>query len=206
MMVLGIILAVFIVLLVLPVGVGVAYDDQAGPQVRLLAGPVKILVYPRKKKEHPKKKSKKKAQPKPEQEPKPQEQPKKSSFTVQDCLAFLRLFSDMTASLKRKLVLEVLTVHVTFGGKDAASIALNYGRAWALIGILTPVIENNFSVKSRDIQAFCDYTEEKMGIEVLFAVRMRIGQMMALGIRAGIELLKIMKEKKRRCSNESSSS
>ena len=88
MMVLGIILAVFIVLLVLPVGVGVAYDDQAGPQVRLLAGPVKILVYPIKKKEHPKKKSKKKAQPKPEQEPKPQEQPKKSSFTVQDCLAF----------------------------------------------------------------------------------------------------------------------
>lgn len=65
MMVLGIILAVFIVLLVLPVGVGVAYDDQAGPQVRLLAGPVKILVYPRKKRNILKKRAKKKPSPSP---------------------------------------------------------------------------------------------------------------------------------------------
>jgi len=198
-MVLAAVLAVLLLLLYLPVGTEVFYDET-GPRLKLLAGPVKILLYPRKKKKHPKKK-------KPEPPSVKEEEPlkEKTRFTLQDLSSFLHLLTELTRKLKKKLVIERLELHVAVGGKDAASAALGYGRAWAAIGAVTPVLENNFKIKKRDIQAFCNYTEEKTQFRLLFRVRMRVGQMMALGIWAGVGFLKIILEKKRRCRNESSS-
>ena len=59
-------LAVLILLAVLPLGVSVLYDSE-GPLVRVIAGPLKIKVFPLPKKEKKEKKKKeKKADPKAE--------------------------------------------------------------------------------------------------------------------------------------------
>ena len=66
-------LGILILLAVLPLGVSVAYDAD-GAVVKVIAGPVKITLFPRPKKENKPKKKKDKKSPKAEETP--QEQPK----------------------------------------------------------------------------------------------------------------------------------
>ena len=205
-------LGILVLLAVLPLGVSVKYNAD-GPLVRVIAGPVKITVFPLPKKEKKPKKDKKKKdkqeppaeEPAP-QNPKPPAQPKKKepkkekggSWTdflplVKEALRFLNNF-------RRKLRLDVLELKLIMAGDDPCDLAVNYGRAWAAVGNLMPQLERIFVIKKRDIQVECDFTASETLVIARLDLTITLGRLLSavvvFGVRALIEFLKIKKKRK----------
>ena len=205
-------LGILVLLAVLPLGVSVKYNAD-GPLVRVIAGPVKITVFPLPKKEKKPKKDKKKKdkqetpaeEPAP-QNPKPPAQPKKKepkkekggSWTdflplVKEALRFLNNF-------RRKLRLNVLELKLIMAGDDPCDLAVNYGRAWAAVGNLMPQLERIFVIKKRDIQVECDFTASETLVIARLDLTITLGRLLSavvvFGVRALIEFLKIKNKRK----------
>ena len=136
---------------------------------------------------------------------------------VDSALRALNILSDTLGNLRRKLRLEELTLHVTFSGADPAKAAISYGRAWAAIGAMTPLLERLFVIKKRDIQPTLDYNEKEMKIEgrvvltitigriVSLALR-AVGRVLSLGISAGFRFLRLQRKYKKAVQKNESSS
>ena len=118
-------------------------------------------------------------------------------LTLQDILAFVDLACDTLGDLRRKLRVEVLVLHVTLDGSDPAKAAILYGRAWALIGMLSPKLEQLFVIKKRDIQPVLDYNEKEMKVDAHLALTITIGRAVSLAARAGVRFLKLWLNKKK---------
>ena len=196
--VLGIVLAVFVLIGCIPVGVDARYHENA-LALRLKIGFFTMQVLPakpKKKKAAPKKEKSapKNAAAKPA---KPKKQFQMPKLTLQDILALADLACDTLGNLRRKLRVEVLVLHVTLGGSDPAKAAILYGRAWALIGMLNPKLEQLFVIKKRDIQPVLDYNEKEMKVDAHLALTITIGRAISLAGRAGVRFLKLWLNKKK---------
>lgn len=196
--VLGIVLAVFVLIGCIPVGVDARYHENA-LALRLKIGFFTMQVLPakpKKKKAAPKKEKSapKNAAAKPA---KPKKQFQMPKLTLQDILALADLACDTLGNLRRKLRVEVLVLHVTLGGSDPAKAAILYGRAWALIGMLNPKLEQLFVIKKRDIQPVLDYNEKEMKVDAHLALTITIGRAVSLAARAGVRFLKLWLNKKK---------
>ena len=196
--VLGIIAAVFVLIGCIPVGVDARYHENA-LALRLKIGFFTMQVLPakpKKKKAAPKKEKSapKNAAAKPA---KPKKQFQMPKLTLQDILALADLACDTLGNLRRKLRVEVLMLHVTLGGSDPAKAAILYGRAWALIGMLNPKLEQLFVIKKRDIQPVLDYNEKEMKVDAHLALTITIGRAISLAGRAGVRFLKLWLNKKK---------
>ena len=128
---------------------------------------------------------------------KPKKQFQMPKLTLQDILALADLACDTLGNLRRKLRVEVLVLHVTLGGSDPAKAAILYGRAWALIGMLNPKLEQLFVIKKRDIQPILDYNEKEMKVDAHLALTITIGRAISLAGRAGVRFLKLWLNKKK---------
>ncbi len=98
--------------------------------------------------------------------------------------------------IRRKLIMKDLVLYLTVGGQgeDAAKAAILYGRAWAAVGALTPVLEKTFHIKNRDIQVNIDFLQPENVIYAKATILFRIGDILWIalnhGFRAGIAFLK----------------
>ena len=196
--VLGIIAAVFVLIGCIPVGVDARYHENA-LALRLKIGFFTMQVLPAKpKKKKAEAKKKKPAAKKQDAKPaKPKKQFQMPQLTLQDILALADLACDTLGNLRRKLRVEVLVLHVTLGGSDPAKAAILYGRAWALIGMLNPKLEQLFVIKKRDIQPILDYNEKEMKVDAHLALTITIGRAISLAVRAGVRFLKLWLNKKK---------
>lgn len=216
-------LGVVILLAVLPLGVSVKYNSE-GPLVRVILGPLKITVFPLPKKKKKDKKTKKKGQnpqtqeqtqpesPKPVQAepiprnpsppPKPKEKKPKEEKggSLLDFLPLVKLVFDFLGDFRRKLRLDVLELKLIMAGGDPASLAINYGRAWAAVGNLLPQLDRLFIIKKRDIEVECDFTASETLVIARLDLTITLGRILALvlgyAIRALITFLKIQKKRK----------
>ena len=190
----GIVLAVFVLIGCIPVGVDASYREN-GLALRLKIGLFKLQVLPAKeKKKKPKPKAKKPAANKPDAKPeKPKKQGSMPKLTLSDILAL--------GNLRRKLRVEVLVLHVTLDGSDPAKAAMLYGRVWAALGALTPKLEQLFVIKKRDIQPILDYNEKKMKLDAQLVLTITIGRAICLALRALVRFLKLWLNKKKAVSN-----
>lgn len=184
----------------IPVGVDAAYN-QEGYYVKLKIWLFRVTLLPRPEKPKRAKKQKKKAK----QEKKPEasgdqpEKPKKASPLpggVDGILSLVQLGCDVLGDLRRKLRVDKLYLHVIFGG-DAAKAAMNYGRAWALIGALTPMLERIFIIRERDMQPELRYEQSGMAVDARLVMSITIGRSLALALRAGVKFLKLMNKNKK---------
>lgn len=198
-MILLLIFAVLFLIGCIPVGVSALYREEQ-LTVKLKIGLLRLQVLPGKEKPAKKPKKPKKKQEKPKN-PQPKTagagEKKKGSNLLPNglwsVLDYLQLLSDTLGNLRRKLRLEVLTLHATFGGDDPAKAAMSYGRAWAAVGALEPWLDRLFVIKKRDIRPILDYNVEKQTIDGQLTLTITIGRALALGIRAGFGFLKIFK-------------
>ena len=196
----GIVIAVFVLIGCIPVGVDARYLENE-LSLRLKIGLLKVQVLPakpKKKKAAPKKEKtaqkKAAASEKPE---KPKTQFSMPKLTVSDILALVNLACDTLGNLRRKLRVEVLMLHVVLGGDDPAKAAMQYGSAWAVIGMLNPKLDQLFVIKKRDIQPFFDYNETETKISAQLALTITIGRALSLGLTAGVRFLKLWINKKK---------
>lgn len=192
----------------IPVGVDAGYSPD-GYYVKLKIWLLRFTLLPRpeKQKQTPKKKPVEKPK-KAEKTAEPAKQKKKSSFVpggLDGIFSLVQLGCDVLGDLRRKLRVEKLTLHVRFGG-DAAKAAMNYGRAWAAIGALTPMLDRIFVIRERTLCPELCYEQEGMTVEARLVMTITIGRALSLALRAGVKFLKFMaNNKKGGAKNEPSS-
>lgn len=205
----GIFFACLVVLALLPLGIRASYGE-AGFEARVIAGPVKITLFPRKKRkkkpktadslekttqETTKASSEKK---RPETETTEKDEPGlQSGGSLERFVPWIRLGLDFLGALRRKIRLDNLYLHVVLAGDDPCDLAVNYGRAWAAVGDLLPKLERIFVIRKRDIQVGCDFTAEKITVAARGDMTMTLGRTLCLGTIYGIRALKIFLTMKR---------
>lgn len=201
--------AVLLVLALIPLGIRVSFDS-GGFVARVIVGPVKITVFPMKKRE---KKPKKEATEKVEtqkkanasetkkeksQEKAKEEAPAQAGGSLEKFLPLIRLGLDFLGDFRRKIRLNNLYLHVVLAGDDPCDLAVNYGRAWAAIGNLMPSLERLFVIKKRDIQVSCDFAGTEISVAAKGDMTITLGRALCLGVRYGIRALKIFLTMKRK--------
>lgn len=191
-------LGILTLIAMLPVGVSVNYDED-GPKASIMAGPFYIPVYPVKKKEKTEKKPKVKKQNTVKSSGTKKEK-KKNGGSIQDFLPILDLILDLISAFGRKLRVDHLTLKLILSGDDPSDLAVNYGRGWALLGNLMPLLEKAFVIKKRDLEVACDFLEEKTTMIARLDISITIGRLLSLAVVHGIpiirEFLKVMNKRK----------
>ena len=194
-------LGVLVLIAILPVGASVFYDED-GFRAFVLAGPIRIPVFPVKKKEkkqkpkkEPKKQTSAKAAPK-KAEPKQ----KKKGGSILDFLPVLDKALDFLSAFRRKLRVPHLELKLILGGGDPSDLAYNYGRGWTVLGNLMPLLDNVLHIKKRDLEVECDFLADKTTVIARFDISITIGRVLSLvfvqGLGILIEFLKVLNKRK----------
>ena len=192
-------LGIVVVLAILPLGASVIYD-QHGPLVRIIAGPLKIQVFPMKKKakqDKPKKEQKKEpeqpetpAEPAKEKKKKPPKDPDEQGGSILDFWPFVELAFNFLGDFRRKLRIGHLKLHLTMGGGDPADLAINYGRANAGLAALIAQLERLFVIKRRDVHINCDFVAEETTVLARLDISITLGRIISLLVRYAVRALK----------------
>ena len=202
-------LGILFLLAVLPLGVSVIYDSE-GPLVKVIAGPLRLKVYPLPKKKEKKKSEKKQAKktaedaslPKPPQPPKTKkEKPKeKKGGSLTDFIPFVKLAFNFLGDFRRKLRLNCLELKLVLASSDPCDLAVNYGKTWAAVGNLMPTLERWFVIKKRNVEVECDFTASETLVTARLDLSITLGRLLSLvavyGVRAVKEFLNFKKKRK----------
>lgn len=203
-------LAVVILIAMVPVGVFLRYDSQ-GILLRAVAGPIRITLLPPKKKKEKSPKKQKPKEKKPAPPPKaPEEGKKPSGGSLTDFLPLVKIALELLNTFRRKLRVDVLEVKLIMAGGDPCNLAIQYGRTWAAVGNLLPLLDRFLVIKKRDVEVECDFTASQTLVSARLELTITIGRIVAIavvyGIRALAAFLKIRKKRKGGAENESETS
>lgn len=189
-------LGIVAVLAVLPLGASVIYDEN-GPLVRIIAGPVKLQVFPMKKKAKPKKEKNKKQKPakaasaeKKAKKQKPQGDPDVKGGSILDFWPFVGLLFDFLGDLRRKLRLDWLKLHLTMAGDDPCDLAVNYGKANASLAALMSQLDRLFVIRHQEVTVSCDFAGDATTISARLDLTITLGRIISLVVCYGIRALK----------------
>lgn len=195
---LAVILLLVVLALQIPLGVSATYDD-CGPLVKVIAGPVRYLIYPRKKKEDKTEKAKKTGKTS-GTTGKAKETQEKKGGRYEDFMPYVKMGLDFLNDLRRKILVRRLELKLILAGDDPCDLAIAYGSAWAAVGNLIPLLERCFVIKKRDIDVGCDFAAEETLVTARLDMTISIGRILTLAVVYGYrvlrEYLKSMNNKK----------
>lgn len=161
---------------------GVAKYSEGGFFAFLRVGPIRFQLYPAKKKSGAEKKKKEKH---------PAQGGKAEAGGP------LRLFKalapdllDAVKALKRKVRIDDISLVLTVAAADPAAAAMAFGGANALIGMIWPLIENNFNVRKRTVKTGVDFESSEPSLYLSASFSLTVGQLVSLGLHHGVKLLK----------------
>ena len=214
-------LGVLILLGLIPLGASAKYNAD-GAVVRLIAGPIRIMLYPRPKKEkkpNPKaeaKKAKKEAEKKAKKEAdrkakaaakektaseknmRPLVEEKGGSWT--DFLPLVQVLLQFLDGFRRKLRVNRLELKLIMAGDDPCDLALNYGKAWAAVGNLMPRLERVFVIRKRDVEVECDFTASSTlviaRLDLTITLGRLLGLVLVLAVRGLVKYIQILNKRK----------
>ena len=182
-----------------PIGVSALYDEE-GPRVSVIAGLIRIRVFPVKKKQKKEKEKPKENKPKSKKTSKStnqKQEKKKKGGSIHDFLPIIDLLLDFLAAFGRKLRVNQLELKLILGGPDPCDLVENYGKGWAVLGNLMPLLENAFVIQKRDLEVECDFLADNTTIIARLDLTITIGRIISLLVFRGVpilkELLKLMK-------------
>lgn len=92
----------------------------------------------------------------------------------------LPLITEAAGRLKRKIRLDRVYLDVSVGTSDPASAALAFGGVNAAVGMIWPLVEQNFNVKDRRIRTQVDFSASSTDIWLDGAATLTVGQALAL--------------------------
>ncbi len=210
-------LGILVLLAVIPIGVLAKYDED-GPLVKVVAGFIRIQVFPRKKKRKKPGKAED-AQPMPSEEAPPDGQRaepakakpqkptgkkpagEKKGGSLLDFLPLVKIALNMVEEFfGRTLHVDILEVNLVLAGDDPCDLATNYGRACAALGSIFPRLERMLTIKKRDVKIQCDFTSSETLISARLQLTVTLGRLIPFltryGFRALKEYLKIRKKRK----------
>ncbi len=183
-------LGILVLLAILPLGASVRYND-AGVNVKLIAGPVKLQILPGKKKDPQKKKEEKPAKKQGKSKTEQKETPKQEQGgSLTDFLPLVKIALDLLNGFRRKLRINRLELKLIMAADDPCDLAVNYGRAWAAMGNLWPQLERCFVIRKRDVQVECDFTASDTLVIARADLSITLGRLLGLVVYHGIRALK----------------
>ena len=191
MIALAIIALVIFLILFSPVGVHIKYNDEF--MLWLCYGVFRFKVLPakeKKKKDKPKVNHKKKAK------------NSNQKFSFDDILLIIKTSLNAAESLIRTLRFKRFKLAAVISGEDAATAAINYGRACALASAAYPVFEKSFERKNTDISIDLEY-DSKSRIDADIMIKAVTVKIVIIVIKILFALLPII-NKKGGASNERS--
>lgn len=179
---------ILFLLAILPLGISIAYNED-GPLVRVVAGPVKLKVYPGKKRD-PNKPKKKKEKATAEKKPAKQGTSGKKGGPISDFYPFVTLVLELLLDFRRKLRLDYVRLRITLVGGDPAELAVNYGKTWTAVGNLWPRLETWFVIKKRDVEVLCDFEGSGNTVDARLDLSITLGRLLVLAVRYGVRGLR----------------
>jgi len=194
-------LGVLVALAILPIGVSACYDAD-GPVVAIIAGPIRIRLFPttpkeKKKKKKPAKKEKKTKDTK--KTSKGKTEPKKGGSWT-DFLPLVQIVLEMLDAFRKKLRVNRLYLKIIMAGGDPCDLAVNYGKAWAGLGNLMPHLEQFLVIKKRDLAVECDFTADQTLVTAQLDLTITVGRLLSWafwhGIRVLYHFIKILNKRK----------
>ena len=184
--VLLVLLAVFWLISLIRIGGRVSYGE-AGLSASALVGPFKIRLLPGRPKKKKPEKPKKEVPPAAEKHKKEPKEGKPG--TLSRLMQLLPVVGQACGALKRKIRIDDLDLQLIWGGSDPAAVAVGYGQANAALGMIWPILDNNFKVKRHCFQIGMDYGRTQPAVELQAAVTLTIGQIVTLGVHYGVKAL-----------------
>ena len=154
--------------------------SAAGLRLKLKVGPLRLMLYPRKPK-RPRRKAGKSSRREKKREERPQ--PELDGGPLALVKRFLPLIAEAAGRFRRKLRIDVFQLEVTAAAPDPAAAALCFGGANAFIGMIWPLVEQNFNVKERRLRTRVDFDAERPSVYLYAAATLTAGQALALGLR-----------------------
>ena len=187
-------LGILVLLAILPLGAAVNYHSE-GFFLDVIAGPVRIPILPKKKKDPDKKKEKKKKDNKKTKDTKgkggqPAEKKKKKGGPITDFLPLVKTALDLLNSFRKKLRIKRLDLKLIMAADDPCDLAINYGRANAAMGNLLPQLERCFVIKKRDVEIECDFEASQTLIIARADITITLGWLLAIVVFYGVRALK----------------
>lgn len=208
-------LAILFLLAILPLGVCILYDC-GGLRVRVILGQLRITVVPLpgwlKKKNAEEKKPPKEKKPGKDRKAAPEEktEPEKKGGSLKDFLPLVKIGLNFLGDFRRKLRVNRLDLKLVLAGDDPCDLAVNYGRTWAALGNLQPLLERIFVINKRDLNVECDFTASQTLVYARLDITVTLGRLLSLlavyGIRALRAFLGMKKNKKAVQNHESETS
>lgn len=183
-------LGVLVLLAIFPLGISVGYGEE-GFAVKMIAGPLHLKLYPRKRKEknteRPKQKKAKNSAGNPAAGSKPKA---KKGGPLTDFLPLAKLALRFLNDLRRKIRVNRLEGKLILACDDPCDLAVNYGKAWAAVGSVMPQLERVFIIKKRNVEVEADFRETQTKILARLDVTITLGRLVALVVIYGFRMLK----------------
>lgn len=100
---------------------------------------------------------------------------------------FLEALGKLLNDLRRKIRVKKLELYLVMGGDDPCNLALSYGKAWAAVGNIMPLLEQIFVIKKRDVQVSCDFLAQSTKIYLKLNVTMTLFRLVSLLVQHGVK-------------------
>lgn len=195
LLVLGVLVLALVLLSLVRVGARARY--AAGRlEVWLLAGPVRLPLYPRKPRSKPKKKRAGGAGKKRGGEtPRPEEDKLTPDRLFALARELLPAAAEAAGRLRRKIRIDTLLLDVAVAGPDPAKTAVDFGRLNWAVSAVWPLIEQNFKLKDYRVRIRPDFLRQSPEVFLEAAATLTIGQLLALGARLLPKVMPILTNK-----------
>lgn len=155
--------------------------SAAGLRLKLKVGPLRLMLYPRKPK-RPRRKAGKSSRREKKTGGTPAAGAGRRAAGAGEAV-LLPLIAEAAGRFRRKLRIDVFQLEVTAAAPDPAAAALCFGGANAFIGMIWPLVEQNFNVKERRLRTRVDFDAERPSVYLYAAATLTAGQALALGLR-----------------------
>ena len=202
--ILAILVGLITLIMLIPIGADLRYEDEV-IRVSAKAAGIKIQLIPKKKREP--KPEKPEENPKPESKPKeekPQKEKKKRSISLnaEEILDLLKVVLKGFGRFGRKFKVERFVLHWTAAGTDPYLVARTFSVVNAGLSQLAPLCTERFHCRDSSVWTDIDFVSDRMFFEFGLTMTIRIGQIVATGLRIGGGALMILLRSKRRVKRE----
>lgn len=177
--IIGILVAVIALIMVIPIGADVGFEEG---ELRLSAKVAGILIEllpkpPRDESKPAKEKKPKKEKPKKDKPPK---EKKPLNFSREEILSLVKKALSKFGRFGRKFRVERFLLHYVAGGKDPYDVASTFGYVNAALSSLAPVCAERFEVKDCSVRTDIDFSLEKTKVDFGLCLTIRIGAIFSL--------------------------